>query len=479
MRTMIRRWISLVISVAAGCSSGEKAEAPPPIDDANVELRTQPYTLQPGEEKYFCYAMNLPDSPETAIVRLSPAYGRGTHHIIFAQTLAPEPDGFTECAVLFRTSWVPLYIGGVDSGPLTLPEGSGFPLKAAQQVLIQLHLQNTTTAPITDTTAMKLKMVKPDTLTTKAGVFGLDNRNLQIPAHGVGIGHEMSCSPSRAMNVFAVLGHMHKQGRELALWRAPNQMLYQAAWNFDQQPVTPLPLRIEASDSLKFRCLHDNPNGQPIVYGESSDQEMCALILYYTPFESLAGCIQLPPPDGTGGAGGGGGADAGGAGAAGNGGAGGAGAGSGGAAGSSGAAGAGAMPADAAADVTGIRDATGVADRSDAPANGACTNGADQGVIGNTAKFEQDITDCGTACFFLPGDKAVCATDCMHGKGLSSGCAGCYGGQIACGMVTCSAPCMANSSSPECRSCVMQNCEPPFRACAGDPPMSRSGTGKN
>ena len=103
-------------------------------------------------------------------------------------------------------------------------------------------------------------------------------------------------------------------------------------------------------------------------------------------------------------------------------------------------------------------------------ATGACTNGADQAVIGNAAKFEQDITDCGTTCFFSPGDKAVCASDCMRGKGLSSGCAACYGGQIACGTVTCSVPCLANSSSPECRACVMQNCEPPFRACAGDPP---------
>jgi hypothetical protein len=141
----------------------------------------------------------------------------------------------------------------------------------------------------------------------------------------------------------------------------------------------------------------------------------------------------------------------------------------GGGSGSGGSGGAGAAPMDAGADVTGIRDAATGETRAEA-GGGACTNAADQGVIGNSAKFEQDITDCGTTCFFLPGDKATCASDCMRGKGLSSGCAACYGGQIACGMVTCSAPCMLNSSSPECRTCVMQNCEPPFRACAGDPP---------
>jgi hypothetical protein len=128
-----------------------------------------------------------------------------------------------------------------------------------------------------------------------------------------------------------------------------------------------------------------------------------------------------------------------------------------------------ALSVDAGEDGSGVRDVGGVADRTGERVSGACTNGGDQGVIG-AAKFEQDITECGTACFFSPGEKAPCATDCMRGKGLSPGCGACYGAQIACGMVTCSTPCMANSSSAECRSCVMQNCEPPFRACAGDPP---------
>jgi len=292
LRRAVPLWISLALSIGAGCGGSGEGGGTVPDDDWNLELRTQPYTLQPGAEKYFCYAMNLPDAAETAIVKLGPQYGRGTHHIIFAQTLAPEPEGFVECPVLFKTSWVPLYIGGVESGPLTLPGGSGFPLKKNQQVLIQLHLQNTSSAPITDSTAMQLKMVHPDALTTKAGIFGLDNRKLEIPAHRTGMAHEMSCSPQRAMNVFAVLGHMHKQGRELALRRAPSELLYETRWNFDQQPVTPLSLRIEPSDALSFRCIHDNPGAQPITYGESSDQEMCAFIFYYTPFESLAGCIQ-------------------------------------------------------------------------------------------------------------------------------------------------------------------------------------------
>jgi hypothetical protein len=32
-----------------------------------------------------------------------------------------------------------------------------------------------------------------------------------------------------------------------------------------------------------------------VKYGESSDDEMCATILYHTPYAGLNGCINAPP----------------------------------------------------------------------------------------------------------------------------------------------------------------------------------------
>ena len=103
-----------------GCAS-----TPDEIDDSHVEFSSDAYTLQPGEEKYFCYTTNLPDR-DIAITSFTPTYGPGTHHILLAQTLAPEPVGFSECPVLFRSTWLPLYAGGISSGTLALPPNTGF-----------------------------------------------------------------------------------------------------------------------------------------------------------------------------------------------------------------------------------------------------------------------------------------------------------------------------------------------------------------
>src|SRR3954463_8634866 len=159
----------LLLLVLVGCGTTD--------DGQHIDLKSSSYTLQPGEEKYFCYAMNLPKDRDIAITKMTPTYGKGTHHILFSQTIATEPDGFSECNTLIRSTWIPLYAGGLDSGPLTLPENTGFkPLEKGGQILMQLHLQNATDQPITDTTTMKIDYVDATPDLIPAGIFGMDNR---------------------------------------------------------------------------------------------------------------------------------------------------------------------------------------------------------------------------------------------------------------------------------------------------------------
>ncbi len=280
---------SLLLVLLVGCTSSSAD------DGQHVDLVSTPYTLQPGEEKYFCYTMALPSDRDIAITKLTPTYGEGTHHILFSQTIAPEPDGFSECNVLIRTTWVPLYAGGKDSGALELPANTGFkPFERGQQVLMQLHLQNATDAPITDTTSMRIDYVDATPEITPASMFGLDNRVLSIPAHSTGTDSEMSCVVDHDLDVFAVLGHMHKHGVHLDISRgqaAGDEMLYEENWDFELQPVTPISFHVNANDRLFLRCTHDNETDQVVPYGESSDTEMCAAVMYYAPATALDGCI--------------------------------------------------------------------------------------------------------------------------------------------------------------------------------------------
>jgi hypothetical protein len=287
MQSRYRVWL---LPLLAGCASTSSSNVP------HLDFVSDAYTLQPGDEKYFCYTINLPADRDVVITRLEPDYGAGTHHILFSQALAPEPTGVSECAVLSKATWLPLYAGGKDSGPLELPAHTGFkPFARGQQLVMQLHLQNAGDAPMTHRTSMRIEYVDATPDITPAGVYGLDNHRLVIPPHSQDALTEMSCLASRDLDVFAVLGHMHKRGIHLDFSRgetAGAEMLYDEKWNFDTQPVIPVSFNVKQNERLHLRCTHQNETEVPIIYGESSDTEMCAIAIYYTPFGGPDGCTQ-------------------------------------------------------------------------------------------------------------------------------------------------------------------------------------------
>jgi hypothetical protein len=277
---------SLLLVVLLGCTSADDTS-----DQLSIEAK---YQIQPGDEKYFCYTARLPADRDVAVVKMTPDYGIGTHHILVSQTIANEPEGFSECATLFKTTWIPLYTGGLDSGVLAMPTGVGFKaFERGQQILMQLHLQNATDAPIDARTSIKLDFVDVTPELIPASIYGLDNRKIDVPPNQE-ITTSMTCPASKDLDVFAVLGHMHKAGVKLDVSRGPTagaEMLYVEDWKFEEQPVTPMKMSIKKGDQLHLRCTHKNAGTKSLLYGESSDTEMCAFVFYYAPATSLDGCI--------------------------------------------------------------------------------------------------------------------------------------------------------------------------------------------
>jgi hypothetical protein len=286
------------LAMVTGCSStGEPApEGPSPYDPEALRFQTHSYSLAPGEEKYLCYTFELPEEGIGAITKIQPQYGAAVHHTFFAYTLNHEDEAAFECPQLFAVTWVPLYLGGVDSDPLVLPEGAGMRV-LTKQLLLQLHLQKTSGDIIEDTTTIHVSTVAEDESIVPAGIFGFDNQKIDVPPGAEGVSTSMECEPGRDMEVFGVLGHMHKHGETLALTRVTDgaaDVLYQADWSFDDQPVAPVSLTLSAEDRVRLDCTHSNPTESAVTWGESSDQEMCAAVLYYTPFDGLDGCVETP-----------------------------------------------------------------------------------------------------------------------------------------------------------------------------------------
>lgn len=276
-----------------GCGSSDDGDEPAPTFDPNlITIESGAYHLEPGDEKYLCYTMNLPDR-DLSIYEIAPVYGKGVHHTVFSWALVPEKEVEFECPVLFKMTWIPLYAGGVGSNPLKMPEGAGVKMTKGRQLILQLHLQNTGSAPIDDKTKIEVYAEddRPDII--GAGVYGMDNRVIDIAPNAQGVSTTMDCKADRDMDVFAVLPHMHKLGNHIQLERtAPTTTsIFSEEWAFDDQPILPLEMKLSAGDDLRLSCVHDNPSPKQIGWGESSDDEMCIAVVYYTPYEELNGCL--------------------------------------------------------------------------------------------------------------------------------------------------------------------------------------------
>ena len=294
---MKRRWIAVVCVTSLlplACSSADPAPAPAPgVPSDEVHFASTDVEIAPGAEKYLCWAGNLPADRQVVIKEIIADYGPGTHHIFFGWTLAPEPEGMHECPVLFKTTWIPIYLGGVETSSLKLPEGAAIDMGTGKQLVLQLHLQNASPAPITNRVTMKMKVTEPQQEYVPAGIFGLDNRVIAIPPNSTGTRTSMSCKATKDMNVFSVFGHMHKLGQDFQV-SLNGQVVVDEAFNFDNQPATPVDFRIATGDEIGLSCTHRNPNEKAFGYGESSDTEMCATIFYHTPYDGLGGCINAP-----------------------------------------------------------------------------------------------------------------------------------------------------------------------------------------
>jgi hypothetical protein len=286
------------LPVVVGCGGSQMMSTDPPPPANGLQLEAGPYDVAAGSEKYFCFATTLNEAAGVAVTKFDVFNGASVHHMALFKTLAPEPEGFTECPVLIKQTWLPLVAGGRNTTGLTLPAGAGFQLGARDQVLIQLHLLNATSdARPGEKTFVNMTYADNPSAITPAGIYALGSMTIDIPAGSNGYTVTSSCNVTHPpLNLFAAFPHMHQIGTSITLERGTSatdaKMIYQRnPWVFGDQPMDPLPLTINTGDFLRATCTYNNPGATDVVYGESSMNEMCYMVLFYTPYDHLDGCI--------------------------------------------------------------------------------------------------------------------------------------------------------------------------------------------
>jgi hypothetical protein len=274
--------------VVAGCGGTDGVSSEP------FELIGRDWTVAPGTETYKCIGIYA--DRDMYIHEFQTDNPTGEHHTVITTSDAPgglnnTQLGEHDCDVSTLDLQM-LFASGVGTDSLTLPEGVALPIKKGQFIHLNLHLFNTSDAPISSHSGVMASVIDPVDADHQAEMIFTGTFNINIPpGQTVTVGG--GCTAAKDSTVFAYWPHMHQYAthQKLSLTRAgTSMMLHDAAFDFREQVNYPLAptLNIKAGDVLRTECTYTNTSSTTLTWGDSSTAEMCFTGLYRYPKTALS-----------------------------------------------------------------------------------------------------------------------------------------------------------------------------------------------
>jgi hypothetical protein len=304
------KWLQLTTLVVAfntvACSSdaepGPGTDAPgsaaPEAKAESLVFRTDPVTIEAGKEKFMCFTKTLDE--DVVIDGYAHEAQPVVHHVVFVRPLVPEPEGFSECDVLFRMTWDPLFLSGAGRSELKFPDGLGHTLAKGTQLLVQLHLLNAGETDVTETVSIDMHRSRAkDPQPVGAYAFGTTDLKLPASEHSQ---VEGDCTLSEPVQIIAAFPHMHRLGRKLRFEGGPSlgdmhELFVRDPYDFDDQHTEAIELTLDKGDHARVTCDYDNTTAKEVSFGESTSNEMCFFIGFAVGRDNLRSCIARKPMD--------------------------------------------------------------------------------------------------------------------------------------------------------------------------------------
>lgn len=266
-------------------------------DDADIYTwSTDKFTVEAGQERYLCFANTLTE--DLVIDGYASRGERFVHHLIFSRASAPEPDGFAECDVAFKSSWQQLFITGAGDTALEFPEDAGHVLPAGTQLVVQMHLLNVAETPLEGAVNIDMRRsTSSNPRPVSSFIFGTAGVDLPPMERTTVVG---TCAPFRNVELIAAFPHMHLMGSSMVFEVGPSadaleEVFRRDPFDFDNQIIEPLDLMIGAGTTTRVSCTFDNTTDQRVTYGESTRDEMCYLVGFAV--GGGGACLERFPPN--------------------------------------------------------------------------------------------------------------------------------------------------------------------------------------
>jgi hypothetical protein len=283
--------------LVAGCGGEESVSKEP------FEVIGRDWTIPAGVETYKCIGIQV--DHDMYISQFHTDNPLGEHHAVLTVAdqlggLGGTKEGEYDCTVLTLDLQM-LFASGVGTDTLTMPEGVALPVKAGQYLHLNLHLFNTTDAPISGHSGIVVtphEEVGPD---MQAEMIFAGTVNIDVPpgaTQTIGGG----CTFSKPATVFTYWPHMHQHATHQKVTVTTGGVahdIHDQVFDFNEQlnyPLSPM-LQIKPGDSIRTECTYTNTESTVLRFGDSSTAEMCFTGLYRYPKQafSLFDCTEGNP----------------------------------------------------------------------------------------------------------------------------------------------------------------------------------------
>ena len=318
----------------------ETFEAPaPPPSGQGYQLRLPPFKIEPGTEREVYYATQIKDENgnpvegDIFINRVEIFYPAGSHHFIIYRIteeglakgilnngIVPEiavnpEDTFRELdtdepdpvfGIFGRDRY---FVVGTqtDDTLFQFPEGVGLRIPADTVYDLNSHYINLLgTETLIGETYVNIHTIPEAEVKYEALEIFVSNRAINVPPGATRVakltwyvedelerrGHDMDTE----LNVFLLTSHMHRHGELFEVFQKSSGDLLHRSIAYDDAPINlfePV-IRLDSDDGIRFQCTHNNyDTDEPLIFGLTSEDEMCIIFgYYYIPTESAGSIIR-------------------------------------------------------------------------------------------------------------------------------------------------------------------------------------------
>ena len=280
-----------ILSMLPLSCGGETERLKEPTAETWSRLAEGSWTLDPGaEDPRWCKKIVLQEDVYVSAIR--PVHPPGTHHTTLS--LATDDGKATCVGSMFSTGLI--YAAGAGTGDLRMPKGVAMKLPAGQALLLNLHIYNASAAPLAGTSGIDVVRVKPEEVTSEAGLLISGPTNFELPpGQQTKLSH--TCALAGDQTMFTLFPHMHQLGvhiKTTVTLGGKQMVLHDGEYEFEEQYLLSVgPLSARAGDSITTECTYQNTGPTAVKFGESSDTEMCFSILYRYPAIGRSFCGRM------------------------------------------------------------------------------------------------------------------------------------------------------------------------------------------